>query len=72
MTTQPDYAAAFVGELLEKNARIAALEAANADLLAILERIARPFPDGCNWEDQARACQAIAQQIVAKAKGEQP
>lgn len=53
-------------ETVEANAH---LIAAAPEMLAILESIARPFPDGCNWEDQARACQVIAEQIVAKARG---
>lgn len=31
----------------------------------LIESIARPFPPNCNWEDQARACQAIAEQILS-------
>ena len=35
--TQTDYPTAIVGKLLEKNARIAELEATNAELLEALE-----------------------------------
>lgn len=30
----------------------------------LIESIARPFPPNCNWEDQARACQAVAEQAL--------
>ena len=32
----------------------------------LVESIARPFPPNCNWEDQARACQTVAQLILAR------
>jgi len=39
--------------------------ASGAGVRSLLESIVRPFPESCNWEDQARACQVVAAQALA-------